>query len=495
MNRTSTRENDQERLRRIRARARAWGAASLFSPRNRRVHEGWNEDTLPYVYRQRWLDGEPSSPEHAGNAGQFSESCDHQVLSREDRVRGLSRVWYILQYFYPYFNIVCPDPDKTLLTWIPKVEAAEDPEGYYAVLERFIATLNDSHARIVSPIDEPQGRLPVTFAYVGGKVVISGMASEHGDAVGAEVLALNGTALPALKDTWRTRISASSPQAFTRDFLGRLCMGSVGTQAEMTLCSASGSKTITLAYGEKREPEDDAPSPGIRPRFAGFSWLKGTAYLRRLAHGMVYMSPFDMPDAQTLRSAFDLIRATRGLVLDLRGYPATHFQHELVRCLCDTPVRSPRYEIPVVSDPDLRKRTWKLVQHTIQPDGRPVYDKPVVALIDETTQSSAEDFCMYLQIARRVTFVGCPTAGCVGNLTTLTLPGGGWASFTGMRVTWPDGSPMWGCGIQPDVRVEQTLAGLKAGRDDVLEMGIDGLGKGGVNFAASGMSRRMVERR
>jgi C-terminal processing protease CtpA/Prc len=217
------------------------------------------------------------------------------------------------------------------------------------------------------------------------------------------------------------------------------------------------------------------------PWFSGHAWLRGAAYIRKLGGNLVLMRPFDMPDAQTLRSACGLIADTRGLVLDLRGYPVTHFQHELARCLCREPVVSPRYEIPVVSNPDLDTRTWKLAQHTIQPDGRSVYDRPVVALIDETTQSSAEDFCMYLRIAHRVTFVGRPTAGCVGNLTMIDLPGGGWATFTGMRVTWPDGSPMWSIGIQPRIIVEPTLEGLKAGRDEVLEKGIEFLQSAATN--------------
>ncbi|MBP7688889.1 MAG: hypothetical protein KA765_13310, partial [Thermoflexales bacterium] len=190
-----------------------------------------------------------------------------------------------------------------------------------------------------------------------------------------------------------------------------------------------------------------------KPMVLGSVWLGHLHYLRALPDNLVYMRPFAMPDVAALRAAFALIQNTRGLLLDLRGYPQTHFQHDLVRCLCDWPVASPRYEIPIVSGPDVSQRTWQVVQHTVRPDGRVVYLQPVVALIDATTQSSAEDFGMYLKIAGRVTFVGQRTAGCVGNATYVNLPGGGRLTFTGMRVTWPDGRPVWGIGLVPDVNV------------------------------------------
>ena len=71
--------------------------------------------------------------------------------------------------------------------------------------------------------------------------------------------------------------------------------------------------------------------------------------------------------------------------------------------------------------------------------------------------------------------MGRRTAGCVGNATYVNLPGGGRFTFTGMRVTWPDGSPVWGIGIVPDVTVEPEHDGVKAGRDLVLEKGLETL--------------------
>lgn len=393
----------------------------------RRVHEGWNEDGYPYVYRQTietsdephcftspevfmdrflgnidtggnqipLLRGDRDGSQECGTSSDFSThfdpfpstSSEHcpggkftTLLSRAQRIFGVCKLWIILLYFAPHFPPNGRDPETLLSDWISGVEAAENIRDYYQVLETIAKQLHDRHA---------------------------GVHSLH------EV----------------------SPEEVENPLLHR----------------------------ELR--------PKVPP--AGCPWIGGTQYLRALTDNLVYMTPFVMPDVMSLKETFALIQNTNGLILELRGYPQMHFQHELVRCLCQTPVQSPRYEIPVVREPDVRKCTWKLIKYTIQPHGRTIYDKPVVALIDETTQSSAEDFCMYLKIASRVTFVGRPTAGCVGNATYVNLPGGIRFSFTGMRVTWPDGSPIWNIGVLADVPVEPTRAGINMGRDEILAKGLE----------------------
>jgi hypothetical protein len=42
-------------------------------------------------------------------------------------------------------------------------------------------------------------------------------------------------------------------------------------------------------------------------------------------------------------------------------------------------------------------------------------------------------------------------------------------SFTGSDRATPDGHPVTGFGIQQDINVRPTIAGLRAGRDEVIE--------------------------
>ena len=69
--------------------------------------------------------------------------------------------------------------------------------------------------------------------------------------------------------------------------------------------------------------------------------------------------------------------------------------------------------------------------------------------------------------------VGSPTAGTNGNVNPFVLPGGYRLSWTGMKVLKHDGSQHHGIGILPTVPCEPTIEGIRAGREEVLEKGIE----------------------
>jgi len=76
---------------------------------------------------------------------------------------------------------------------------------------------------------------------------------------------------------------------------------------------------------------------------------------------------------------------------------------------------------------------------------------------------------MALRTAPENKVIGSQTAGADGNVTYFQLPGGIRGLFTGLGVYYPDGRPTQRIGIVPDIEVRPTLAGIRAGRDEVLE--------------------------
>jgi C-terminal processing protease CtpA/Prc len=68
--------------------------------------------------------------------------------------------------------------------------------------------------------------------------------------------------------------------------------------------------------------------------------------------------------------------------------------------------------------------------------------------------------------------VGSTTAGADGNVSSIPLPGGLSTMISGIGVFYPDKRPTQRIGIVPDVEARPTLAGIRAGRDEVLEAGI-----------------------
>jgi hypothetical protein len=93
----------------------------------------------------------------------------------------------------------------------------------------------------------------------------------------------------------------------------------------------------------------------------------------------------------------------------------------------------------------------------------------VVILVDETTQSQAEYTTMAFRTAPGAIVIGSTTAGADGNVSTIPLPGGLSSLFSGLGTFYPDNRPTQRIGIIPDIVVQPTIAGIRAGRDELLE--------------------------
>jgi len=103
---------------------------------------------------------------------------------------------------------------------------------------------------------------------------------------------------------------------------------------------------------------------------------------------------------------------------------------------------------------------------------RKAHPGQVVILIDERAQSQAENWGLGLEAASGATFVGSPTSGANGSVTTVVLPGSLRVFFTGMDVRHGDGRQLQRVGLQPHIAVRPTIKGIAEGTDEVLERAI-----------------------
>ncbi len=101
-----------------------------------------------------------------------------------------------------------------------------------------------------------------------------------------------------------------------------------------------------------------------------------------------------------------------------------------------------------------------------------LYTGRVAVLIDDRAISQSEHTCLFLEAAAGATFVGAPTHGSNGDITVMRLPGGLRMSFTGQAVRHADGRQLQQLGIQPTIPAAPTIAGVRAGRDEVLERAV-----------------------
>jgi hypothetical protein len=69
-------------------------------------------------------------------------------------------------------------------------------------------------------------------------------------------------------------------------------------------------------------------------------------------------------------------------------------------------------------------------------------------------------------------FIGSPTAGANGDITSFVAPGGIRISFSGHDVRWADGKQLQRVGLIPDIEAHPTIVGIRAGKDEVLDRAV-----------------------
>jgi C-terminal processing protease CtpA/Prc len=104
--------------------------------------------------------------------------------------------------------------------------------------------------------------------------------------------------------------------------------------------------------------------------------------------------------------------------------------------------------------------------------GTPHYPGRIGILVDEQTQSSAEYTAMALRTAPGALVIGSQTAGADGNVSKIPLPFGLSTYISGIGVFTPQGGQTQRVGIIRDIEAVPTIAGITAGRDEVLETAI-----------------------
>lgn len=392
------------------------------------------------------------------------EMAPKESLTREERLLGLFKVRAVISHMFPHLEFASINMNTMLTEWIPRVEAAQTMSDYYIQLQMLAAQLNDSHVGVYHSSLRPGNfTIPARFGRVEGKVVVIETREEGGKlpiSVGDEIIEIDGKTVKEFEAIWRPRVSASTEQARARAmyqvFLGE-------KDSELKLTVKRGGKLETVAI--KR----------TMTQYAFYQPAANATQAKMLANNIGYINLITLPNKDALIKALNDMKESDGLIFDLRGYPSFWVTLELTSRLIDKPVKSTIFETPIVNTFNPLTTSWHQTQYQVEPDAEFTYRKPVVVLINEEAQSMPEDFCIYLKNANRVTFVGATTTGTNGNVTFLTLPGGGSMSFTGMRVKYGNGERFQNIGIIPDVKVERTVSGMAAGKDEIMEKAIETL--------------------
>ncbi|HET6150381.1 MAG TPA: S41 family peptidase [Polyangia bacterium] len=169
------------------------------------------------------------------------------------------------------------------------------------------------------------------------------------------------------------------------------------------------------------------------------------------------------PVMTDIKRAIDGFRArgARALIIDLRGNPGGQAAMAI-------PIVARLVSEPLTLG-TLQFRDFNQVL-VARPEMRVVpFSGAVAVLTDEGTASAAEILAAGLQEAKRGVVVGDVTLGAVLPSVIEALPGGAVMQYVVADFKTPKGVLLEGRGVVPDRRVIETRAGLRSGRDPVID--------------------------
>jgi carboxyl-terminal processing protease len=385
------------------------------------------------------------------------------------------QVWRIVQekHFDP--TLGCQDWPALRLEFGGRLAHAKDASEAYATMNALLATLKQSHFKVVPPggavESEASGpaRAPVHVRMIEGQLLVVDAALggiDSGVPRGAVLVAVDGK--PVAEIVRKIEATALRPDEVA--FHAMLAV-------EAALHGAPGA-TRTLRFLDPTNADVEVTRevtcviPGgemvtignLRdiPTTVTHVMIPGTKV------GHLAFNYWMLPMVERVRGAMAELRAMgmTGLVLDLRGNPGGvgAMSIPVARMLLTRPgslgklqFRDFAQEFNVAADPA-------------------AFTGPVIVLVDEGTASTSEIFAAGLRDLERAQVFGSrPSAGAALPSLVEVLQGGALLQYVVGDYHSSRGAVAEGDGVRPDVLVPETRADFIAGRDPVLEAAVKAL--------------------
>lgn len=383
------------------------------------------------------------------------ENLDKSLTHVAVRWGNVINAYNVFQHFYPYFEESGTNWEQEFTLALKRSISDQTPEEHLVTLEKLTAALKDGHSGVWSG-KEDKYTPPIIWEWIEDQLVITAvedpqLALSVGDVV--------------------TLINEESPKTYFEKVTARISAGTQGwldyrAQA-LSLLGKEGSELIIEVNGQRL----------TLTRNQVYDHAKNTIPIQThsyqlMDNGLVYLN-LDKVEMDTINQLMPKLEKANGIICDLRGYPNNN--HDLIAHLLKMDDTSTMWmRIPQIIYPDQENITgYENTGWGIKAQKPYLGDKKVVFITDGRAISYAESYMGFIEGYDLATIVGQPTAGTNGNINPFQVLGGIMLNWTGMKVFKHNGTQHHGIGILPDVPVEKTIAGVKAGKDEFLEKAIE----------------------
>lgn len=381
------------------------------------------------------------------------------------RLLSLYRYWSSIQYFSPNRNLTAQNWNLILPKFIPKLILADNKYTYVTNLVKLVSSINDSHGFIGSSVFESnlgKNRLPVEAKYIENKLVVTGIALDSLNMgqnlkIGDEINMINGSLVDDMIQNYLPVTSSSNFDVAMRDMVNTYLLRSNEKIFDLQLVR-EGKKFQVMQTGVLNT-KIKIDLFGAKPKDKVFQLINPNI-------GYISGYKFKKKDLDSISKVFI---GTKGLIVDMRGYPVEELIHTLGGYLGTNGRPFVKFTKGTVRIPG----RFEMTRTVKSGKNENPYKGKIIVMVNSVTQSNAEFVTMAFQTAKNVKVIGSTTAGADGNISAISLPGGFKTWISGIGVFYPDGTNAQRAGVKIDLAIKPTINGIRDGKDEVLEKAIE----------------------
>nr|WP_294792808.1 S41 family peptidase [uncultured Mucilaginibacter sp.] len=371
------------------------------------------------------------------------------------RLLSLFRYWNMIQYFYPNRHLI-GDWKEVLPEFIPRFLHDSSPKNYMEAVVQLVSRIHDTHGFVPAlsgPYAAPfqakfiEDQLVVT-AYLKDSLTVKSLVKK-----GDVIKAINGVLVEQLIKKYLPLTSASNYPTSLRDMPMNYLLRSETDKISLSILrdgKVVQANVNAVRYNIAEFRAIGEPDPSAR----GYRLLNKDI-------GYIYPARYSNKDLPAIKKLF---AETKGIIVDMRCYPSDFMPFTFGEFIKQGDAPFVKFTQGSVEAPGYFHPGPML---TVKGDG--AYKGKVVVIVNERAQSQAEYTTMAFQSSPNVTVIGSTTAGADGNVSTIMLPGGIQTAISGIGVLYPDGTESQRVGVKIDKQVKPTIAGVKVGKDELLE--------------------------
>ena len=394
------------------------------------------------------------------------------------RVLAAAKIFTVIELFFPYYQYMDRDWKDVLKESLPEFVSASNEMEYSRAVAKMYANISDFHGYIIGnkAQSELQGEAPppILADLIEGKVVITKFRNDsvcraNKLSVGDIITKVDGVPVDTLMKKYEQYFAHS-----TNGLMKQMA-------AWYSLRGGEG-ESGTFTVEDKNGKQADLKLKWTNMYYRTFTPEYKLDTITLLNEKIGYADLTRMTVSQTAEM-FEKFRNTKAIIFDMRGYPngtarsiaprLTDKKNVPVALFRKREVLVP----PIKNGMILSTKSYTEFIQTIDPSDKWKYRGKTVMLINHMAASQAEHTGLLFESVNNTIFIGSPTAGANGDVTRFQIPGGMILTFSGQGVWHADGTQLQRVGLQPKVLVTPTIAGIRAGKDEVLDKAVEWITK------------------